>query len=170
MPKCQSGLNCGNLESPPHSLQSSVAGGRSTSGLRCLILLARVSGIGQTEKQISRRRREVQIICAIGRCSATVGRPVGWHGEIVVLLQTPAGESQPIDCDRIAGMVDAKRRCAGYLHDRNECPKAVGGRLIAASHRPACIVLADGATYLIRPTCASAAANSFSTPIKLARV
>ena len=47
------------------------------------------SGISQPEEQISRGRRDVQIIGAIGGRHAAAPRPARGHGQIVVLLQTP---------------------------------------------------------------------------------
>src|ERR1019366_4190107 len=59
------------------------------------------SGIAQSEKQIPRERREVQIIRAVGGRHAAAARPGRGHGQIIVLLQTPTGDCLPINRHRV---------------------------------------------------------------------
>jgi len=124
-----------------------------------------VLGIAQSEKQIPRGRREVQIIRAVGGCHAAAGYPVGGHGQVIVLLQTPAGDSLPIDRHSVAGTADIKRRRAGRLHHGNQRPKSAGERITATGHRPAGVMLADGAADLISAAGARAAATGDFIPI-----
>ena len=84
------------------------------------------SGIVQAEEQISRGRREVQIIRAIGGCPTTVDRPAVGVGQIVVLLQIPARHVLPVHRHGIAGMADVQCRRAGCLHHGNQTPEPAG--------------------------------------------
>ena len=95
----------------------------------------------------------------------------GAGGEIVIRLEGPTRHRwRPRHDGLVAGISDGQRRCADGLHDGNQTPKAAGQRIIAAAHRVARIMLANGAADLISAARARAAATVNGEPINGVRL
>src|SRR5579859_2559478 len=114
----------------------------------------------QPIKAIPRRRCYHHLILAAHDDRRAGADPVG-GAEVGILLQVEAGGRRgPGDDDRVgAGGNDGQQRRAGGLHGRNEAPETARERVIAAGHRPAGVMLADGAADDVLAVAAGTAAT-----------
>jgi len=120
----------------------------------------------ESEKQIPRRRSDGDAVRAVaGRDGIAAGDPAPASHAGILLQRVSArvrpGNLDAIWCDKRDGQV----RQAGGLHHGNQRPEPAGERIIAAGHRPAGIMLSDGAADLIRAAGARAAAAGDFIPV-----
>lgn len=121
----------------------------------------------QPEKQIPRRRNNSDAVRAgdsIGINGIAAGRPA-YAGQNGVLLQRVSAGVGPGDGNTVARMRNREIWQAGGFDDGNQRPESAGQGIIAAGHRSASVVLADGAAEGVLPVGARATTASNFIPI-----